>query len=154
MKEKHVVLPDLEEKLMMIPLVIAVVLSLISLVLSLAGQSDASSAFGQYSYYAYAWICCIGLGSCVKTGNHLRINIFGDKYPESVNKFLEVLNSALEIIVIAALFIGSVILLSQLFTSGEEELSAIALIAIYGAPIVGYGLGVFRWIEKRIVGGK
>lgn len=73
MEEKKKRFDKLEENLMLIPLAISFALTIAGLLIKLFGNNELASKAVTCSYYAYAWICCLSLGCCVRDNRYLRL---------------------------------------------------------------------------------
>ncbi len=147
---------ELEENLMLVPLLISIVLTLAGLALKLLGAADTATLVNQISYYAYTWTCCIGLGYCVRSNRHLNVDLLGSLMLKPLRKMFHIVNRVLGFVIIAAVFVGSFLVVREALANGTMDSNAPGLpVAIaYFAPLVGFGLGLFREIQKLVRGGK
>ena len=142
----------LEEKIMLIPLAISVCLTMAGLVCKAAGKAEATVIANQLSYYSYTWLCCIGFGASVRTGKHLKIDIFGDKMPMKLQKFWKIVNEVLGFAIIVGMFIGSFLITKNAILTGQMDAKVpqLPLILVYTAPVAGFGIGLLRSIQKLL----
>lgn len=147
---------ELEENIMLIPLILSIVLTLIGFLLGIAGNKEATTLFNQLSYYCYSWLCCLGIGCCVHNNRYLRINLFGNIFPDSLKKAIGIFNEILGMVLLVALFVGSFFLVRQAMTTGamDSKIPTLPLAVAYFAPLVGFALGIVRNVQRLMKGGK
>lgn len=149
---KHV--DDWDETFMLVPLAISTLLTLVTFFLNFGGEStkETVALINQLAYYSYAWLCCVGLGICVKKNAYLKVNMFGSKYPQSLNKFLEKFNFVLGFAVILVMFVGSFMILRSALVNGtmEAKIPTLPLAIVYFAPVVGFGAGILRYLQRIV----
>lgn len=151
MEEKKKRFGELEENIMLIPLLISFVLTMAGFFIKLFGNSELASKVVTCSYYAYAWVCCLSLGCCVRDNRYLRLALLEKKYPAPIRKFWSIFNDLLGFVLMSVMLVGTFFVIRNYL--GGDEVSKLVVFT-YFAPIVGFGIGIIRMIQNKIKGGK
>ena len=146
----------LEERLMMVPFLISTVLTLAAFVVKFTGKKEAVTFMLQLSYYSYTWLVCIAIGASMRDNRHLVVNLLPKIYPKLVQKGLDVFNQLLSLVLLVALFVGSFLLIQITLAEGtmDSKASALPMIIVYFAPLLGFGWGTIRAVQRLLQGGK
>ena len=143
---------------MLVPLALAILLTMIGFVLQFGGEAAKEKAvlLNQLSYYAYTWVCCIGIGSSVKNHKYLSVTLFASKYPPLIQKFWKIVNEILGLVVISVMFFGSFLVLRTVLLENAtaKTVPGLPLAIAYLAPVVGYAIGFLRTIQRLVKGEK
>lgn len=154
-EEKKDFLDDLAQNLMLVALIIAALCSLCGFVFQFFSDST-QTLFTQLSYYAYGWMVFLALGPTVKRAAFMKVDVLVNSfYPESVKKILNVICEVIMFILIAVMFVFSVMNLGTAIAEGSVNESApvIPLAVVYLASVIGYGLAVINYIVRVLKGG-
>lgn len=146
---------ELEENIMLIPLAIAVVLSLVTFILQKFLSSETTNTMLQASYYAYAWMASFGLAVCARKGSHIRVAVFDKVYPEKVKAILDLLCDLVGFVVMVILLYFSFKMVSSALAEGavNSKAPALPLWIAYLAPVCGVTFACVRTVVRLIKGG-
>lgn len=145
----------LEEKLVLIPFGISILLTLISFVVKFFNPETAG-VITTLSYYAYAWVCSIVASMCVRRDKHLQICLFDGVYSGLIAKLMNLISQVIGFLVCAGIFVGSFLLLKEALATGamDAKVPQIPLALGYFAPVLGFGMALVRYALRVIKGGK
>lgn len=155
MKEKKKpILAELENNIMIVPLIFSLILTLIGLVLKFLGDSAATATTYciQLSYYAFAWYVCLSLSCCIRDRKYLSIQALSGLYPKPLQTVIAILNELIELVVIIVFFIFSYVIVKIAISEHLMNPAApsIPVVISYFAPIVGFTFSILRKIERLI----
>lgn len=111
----------------------------------------------KFSYYSYAWLCCLAISQCIRCDMHLRIGMFDKIMPDLIKKILRMISSFICFLVTAGMFVGSLVLLIRTWIHPDtmaKDVSWITLILGFLAPIAGCGMAIIRCVIDLWRGGK
>ena len=138
---------QLEENLILIPLGISFGLTLLGFICKVFGAKELAEAVIKGSYYSYAWCCFLCLGCCARDNRYLRLSLLHKKYPAPLRKLWIIINGLLGFAISAALLIGTLMVIRN-YLGGEEANKMVVF--TYVAPVVGFGLGLFRMVQRKL----
>lgn len=99
--------------------------------------------------YLFLWSGYLGLGYCFKKGINLKIDFLVDKLKEKPKKLLIILNQVILILFLLYIFIASIKTLGGVSELNQRSPALdIPMIYIYLAPVIGYGLGIIRFVQN------
>jgi TRAP-type C4-dicarboxylate transport system permease small subunit len=101
--------------------------------------------------YCFIWATYIGVSYAVKVGAHIRVDAVTNMLPVSTRRYVN-LFSYFMFIVFAALVIKEGYALSaKIFSFGQASSSlGLPMGYVYMAPTVGFGLVIFRILQKMV----
>lgn len=144
----------LEEYIILAPFSISVLLTLLAFVMK-PFAPESAGLMTKLSYYAYAWLCCISVSQCVRRNQHLRISLFETRFPDWVNRTIDIVSEVAGFLVVLCVFVGSFILVTRALAAGAVDPQAPIPLALgYFAPILGYGMALARYMGKVVRGGR
>jgi len=147
--EKKDFLDVLAQNVMLAALVIAAACTLLSFIFQFISQ-ETKTLFAQLSFYAYGWMVFVALGPSMKRRSFMKIDLIVSQYPEGARKALAVVCDLVMFLLIAVMFVFSVLNLGQAFSEHTMNAAApvIPLALAYLASVIGYGLGVAAWLMR------
>lgn len=157
MKEnKSSVLSHLEENIILIPLIISVILTLISFVVQTVSGSEAAAFYNRLSYYAYAWVCCLGLVACCRDRRHVRVALLEKALPDKGKKWLGVISDLITLVILIGMLWGCWQVLDKALAehTTDSVATGVPVSIAYFAPVVGFAFGIIRHIQSILKGGK
>ncbi len=147
--EKKDFLDVLAQNVMLAALVIAAACTLLSFIFQFISQ-ETKALFAQLSFYAYGWMVFVALGPSMKRQAFMRIDLIVGRYPEGARKALAVVCDLIMFLLIAVMFVFSVLNLGQALSEHTMNAAApvIPLALAYLASVLGYGLGIAAWLVR------
>lgn len=144
----------LEEKIMLLPLAVSIMLTLGGFLVKFTGNTELVTAMKTMSYYSYSWIACIAVGYCVRENKHLRVALLSRFYTKSAKKIFGVFNQILILILMIVLFVGSFLITKNALMNRvmDAKVPMLPVATSYFAPVVGFAFGIFRSIQKIMRG--
>lgn len=154
MDKKTGILSELEENLALIPIGIALVLTLLSLVMKPFASEEAITLVLQISYYAYGWIASLAVALCARNRSHMRAPLVERILPENLRRYVGLLSDLVTLIVLVGMLYGTfqglnAALAAQTMNSKAPQLP---MSVVYFAPIVGFAAGTIRHIQSMMKG--
>lgn len=151
MEQKKDFLDELAQNLMVITIIIASVLTLLSMIAQFISP-DLKVLVTQLAYYAYGWTVFLALGPTVKRGAFMRIDLLTGRYPAGVQTALKLLSNVVLFVLMVMLCVLSIQNLMNAISTGAVNANApvIPLALAYAAPVIGYALGVIAYIFRAL----
>lgn len=101
--------------------------------------------------YMFVWITFMSMGYCLRKGTLIKVDALLMKFPKLIQNIIEIISSVLTLALFAILFMRSITVVQQIAASGQKSPAlGIPMMYIYGASIVGFGLGVVRYIQSLV----
>ncbi len=147
---------QLEEKIVVYPLILAVVFCLAGFVCNFFASEETVTLMKQISYYCYAYVACIGLSMCAHRKMHMRAALMDNVWPHKVRVVIDFLCELIGIGVMAVLLKGSFDLLSSSLLEGtmNSTAPALPLWIAYLAPVLGLAAAIVRTVIRLVKGEK
>lgn len=155
-QEKKVFLPNLEENLMGIAVIIALATMLLSFFAQFFASKETVTAIQQVCYYSYAWVIGFALAICARDNRYLRAPMVEGYLPEAAKKVLHIFQEILATAILIILLVCFCQLTMNTLAEGTMDTKAVflPLSLAYIAPTVGFALANVRHIYRLVKGGK
>ena len=146
----------IEEKVMLIPLALAVILTLASLVMKFTAGKEAAVLVEQLSYYSYGWICSLCLAVCARDRSHMKVALLEKKLPEKARNVMRLASDLVVLLIMVGLLFGTfhVIQIALAESTMNSKAANLPLSIGYFAPAVGFAAGIARHVQSILRGGK
>lgn len=155
-EQKHPVLDQLEDNIILIPLILSVVLTLIAFVVQTVSGTEAAAVFNRLSYYAYAWVCSLGIAVCARDRCHVRVALLEKALPQQGKRIMGILGDLISLVILIGMLWGCWQVLDAALDAGtmDSVATGVPVSIAYFAPVIGFALGTVRHIQSMVQGGK
>lgn len=141
----------IEEFLMIICLVVITIVMFIQVVLRRIPWIASLTWAEEFCRFAWIWSVFLSLPYTIRRGSMLRVTALADIMPKSARRIIEI---AVDVVIIAAmglLLYHAVPLVGDRYASGETSPAMRwPMWVMYSFMILGFGLGVFRGIQRLL----
>lgn len=142
---------ELEENLMLVFMAIVTAFILLGWVLGFVAK-DQVAVTTEVAQYAYTWFTFLAFGLSVKKHLFMKIDVLTSRYSERIQQFLSlIIDVILFFICVVFLILGTQSFMIHLASGEINAKVAIPVAVVYLAPVVGFGMAVFRYIEIAVV---
>lgn len=147
---------NIEEKVMLIPLALAVILTLLSLVMKFTAGKEAAALVEQLSYYSYGWICSLCLAVCARDRSNMKVALLEKKLPEKAQNAMRLASDLVILFIMIGMLYGTfqVIHIALAENAMNSKAANLPLSIGYFAPTVGFAAGIVRHVQSVWKGGK
>ena len=101
----------------------------------------------ELSIFAYIWVCFFCASYCTKRGANIIVDALTSRYSEKVKHILFAVQYVLDGILSILFIYGAILFVSNTKAAGSVGKTGIPLWIIYLAPLVGFGLNLFRDVQ-------
>jgi len=101
--------------------------------------------------YCFIWATYIGVSYAVKVGAHIRVDAVTNMLPVSTRRYVNLFSYFMFIVFAALVMKEGYALSAKIFSFGQASSSlGLPMGYVYMAPTVGFGLVIFRILQKMV----
>ncbi len=140
----------LEENVIAAGIIIMVIMETVNVIARLIIPSSAGIA-EEIAVFAYTFVCFLCASYCTKKGENIVVDVLTMKYNKKIQDKLKVIEYIVDTVISLLFLYGAVLVVKNVYISGEAGITGIPLWIIYTAPIFGFGLNTIRNIQHLVV---
>ena len=101
--------------------------------------------------YAQVWSGFLCVGYCIKRSSDIKIDMFTNMLPKTLQKILRIIISGISIILFAIFTRAAWGIVSKILISGQTSAALkMPMQYLYAAPLVGFSLGIIRLAQNTV----
>lgn len=98
--------------------------------------------------YCFIWSGYLSIGYCFRKDKVLKIDILINTFPKKIQNVLEIIAEIIVLILLIYIFYYSIPVFNIVKQTGQTSPALeIPMSAIYFAPVLGFGIGVLRYLQ-------